>query len=134
VSPLLQPSRIAVIALVGALSACGGTDSQLPQHQEKLESLTATTTAIANAWLSGSVSPTYSRTAFEQTLLLVEQERRAVASSPGLLADRRGAALAQSADRLSRALAVMIRDVAAGDTASVRQHASAIGSGSPELR
>jgi hypothetical protein len=124
-----------LVALTIALSsACSGKDSRLQQHREKLQSLTATTTMIAEAWLSGSVSPTYGRTAFEQTLLLVEKERSAVASNPETLADPRGARLADSADRLSRVLAVLIHDVAAGDRASVRQHASEIGGGSEEPR
>ncbi len=127
--------RITFVALTIALSsACSSQDRQLQQHREKLESLTATTTMIADAWLSGSVSPRYGRIAFEQTRRLVEQERSAVASMPETLADPRGARLAQSADRLSRALAVMIRDVAAGDTAAVRQRASEVSSKSSEWR
>jgi hypothetical protein len=115
-----------LVALTIALSsACSSDDSQLQQHQEKLESLTATTTAIANAWLSGSVSPTYGQTALEQTLVLVEQERTAVASDPGMLANPRGARFAESADHLSRTLAAMIHDVGAGDTSAARQHAAA---------
>lgn len=132
-SQRLQPGRIALISLTIALSsACTSDDRQLQQHQEKLESLTATTTAVANAWLAGSVSPAYSRTALEQTLVLVEQERTAVAGNAQMLAEPRGARFAQSADHLSRVLAAMIHDVSAGDPSAARQHAAEVGTGSAE--
>lgn len=109
-------------ALVGlSVSACAARDTRLQQHQEKLESLGSSTTAIAEAWLSGSVSGTYAVTALHQTLVLVEQERGALAAEPDALADARGAALSQAAERLSRLIAVMMHDVRAANGAAVRR-------------
>jgi hypothetical protein len=115
-------------------SACSDTNSRLQQHQEKLDSLTSTTTAVATAWLDGNVSGTYGHTALEQTLLLVEQERTAVASNPKTLADRRGGRLSDVADRLSRLIATTIRDVDAADAAAVRQHVDELSKGSAEQK
>lgn len=98
----------------------------MTQHQEKLESLGASTAAIAEAWLDGAASGRYARTAFEQTYQLVEQERTALARKPAALADSRGARLSEAAERLSRLLAVMIRDVEQGDPSALRHHVSQI--------
>jgi hypothetical protein len=104
------------------VGGCGGADRQLQQHQEKLESLASSMTAIADAWLTGSVSGTYAVTALEQTLLLVEREPQAFATEPDALRDPRGARLSRVAERLARLLAAMMRDIGAADAQAVRQH------------
>ena len=111
---------LATVALIAA--ACGREDQRLQQHHEKLESLAASAAAIGNAWLSGSTSGTYTVGALEQTYLLVEKERGALASTPDALLDPRGAALSQSAERLSRVLAAMRHEVRGSDASSVRHH------------
>jgi hypothetical protein len=117
------PTRSWAAAAAAALllSGCTGQDKRLQQHREKLESLGATTVAICEAWLAASVSGTYTETALQQTYLLVEQERTALAGSPQALLDPRGAELSQAAERLSRLLAATIHDVRAADAASVRR-------------
>jgi hypothetical protein len=122
------PTRWWAVAAAAAvlLSGCTGQDKRLQQHREKLESLGATTAAVCDAWLAGRVSGTYTQTALDQTYLLVEQERTALASSPQALLDPRGAALSQSAERLSRLLAAVMHDVRAADGASVRRRLAEI--------
>ena len=117
-----------MLALLSAMAfaACTSQSAALQQHQEKLESLGASSAAIAEAWLGGAVSTRYTRTALEQMYQLVEQERTALASKPQALADARGARLSEAADRLSRLLAVMMQDVEHGDAAALREHASTI--------
>lgn len=109
-------------ALVLAGPACSGHESRLEQHRQSFESLGATTAAIGEAWLAGQVSGTYASTAFEDTRRLVEAERAALAGRHELLADPRGARLSQSAEQLSRLLAVMIADVRRADGSSARRH------------
>jgi hypothetical protein len=124
-----QPRRVRwiVIAAVALGSAsCSRQDQRLQQHREKFESLGASTAAIGEAWLAGSTSGTYTTTALQQTLLLVEQERCALASTPDALLDSRGAELSQAAERLSRLIAAMMHDVGAADAASLRQHLTKI--------
>jgi hypothetical protein len=116
-----------IIALIAATSAgCLRQDDQLRQHREKLASLEASATAIGESWLAGRASGTFTTTALEQTFHLVENERSAVASAPAALLDPRGAELSQSAERLSRLLAAMMRDVRAADPSAVRQQMTTI--------
>ncbi len=115
---------VLVLALTG--SACSRQDARLEQHKEAFASLGETTAAVSEAWLGGDVSGTYTATALEQTFLLVEQERTALAASPEMLQDARGAALSQSAEHLSRLIAALIHDVQGADGASVRQRLAQI--------
>jgi hypothetical protein len=114
----------AAVALVS--SGCSRQDARLQQQREKFESLGATTAAIADDWLAGSTSGTYTLTALEQTFLLVEQQRAALASSPDALLDPRGAQLSQAAESLSRLIAAMRQDVRAADAASLRRREARI--------
>jgi hypothetical protein len=111
------------VAIALLSSGCSRQDTRLQQHREKFESLGATTAA---SWLAGSTSGTYALTALEQTFLLVEQQRAALASSPDALLDPRGAQLSQAAESLSRLIAEMREDVRAADAAGVRQEEARI--------
>jgi hypothetical protein len=102
-------------------TACDRHDQRLQQHDQKLESLAASTTAIGRAWLAGSTSGTYTITALEQTYALVEKERAALAKTPDVLVDPRGAELSQTAERLSRVLAAIRDEVRRSDAAAVRE-------------
>jgi hypothetical protein len=116
-----------MLAIVAVLSAaCTPLDQRLQQHHEKLASLAASAGAIGDAWLAGSTSGTYTTSALEQTFMLTEKERRALASAPEALADPRGAELSQSAERLSRLLAALRHDVRTSDTSSFRRHLSTV--------
>jgi hypothetical protein len=122
---LVTARRLTLIAVAIALTACS-QDTALQQHREKLESLGATTVAIADAWLGGAASGTYARAALEQARQLVEQERTSLAAKPEALADPRGADLSEAAERLSRLLALMVRDVEQGNASALRQRMAQI--------
>jgi hypothetical protein len=126
--PWRYPKRFAIIMVAVGLGCtrCSGQETLVQQHQEKLESLASTATAIGEAWLAGRVSGTYARTALEEAFVLVEQERRAVTRSPRELLDPRAARLCQVAERLSRLVTLMLRDVLAVDALSVRQRLAEI--------
>ena len=111
---------LAILALASA--ACRQPDSRLQQHQEKFDSLTASVQAISEAWLRGTASTRYARSALIQIFDLIERERQALSSSPDVVADARGAELSQSSERLARAAAGMIQDIRSHDAASLRQH------------
>jgi hypothetical protein len=115
-------SAIVAVVFAGSVCGCARLDAQLQQHREKLESLGATTSAIGEAWLAGSISGTYTHSALEQTLLLVEKERSALGSKPQAILDPRGAEMSEAAGRLSRLIAVTMHDVEAADADGVRRH------------
>ena len=123
---LRSPSCVLLAAGLVVLTACTRQDARLQQHKEKFESLGATTRTIAEGWLSGALSETYTHTAFAQTLQLVEQERTALSAAPETLLDPRGATLSQQAEKLSRLLAQLIGDVRAADASGVRRHVAEI--------
>jgi hypothetical protein len=112
---------VALSTVPVAVSGCSRQDRQLAQHQKDFESLGATTAAIVQAWLAGDVSETYSQTVLDRTLRLVEEERTAVASRPQLLLDPRGAHLSQTADHLSRLIAMLMHDISVADEFSARR-------------
>jgi hypothetical protein len=114
-------SPVVVVALALTSGACARQDARLKQHKDKFESLGETTAAICEAWLGGDVSGTYTRTALEQTFMLVEQERTALAASSDTLLDSRGAELSQSSERLSRLIAILAHEVQGANAAAVRQ-------------
>jgi hypothetical protein len=76
--------------------------------------------SIGDAWLAGSVSSRYARTALDRTLELVEQERTALGQRPDALVDSRGARMSESAERLSRTIARLAADVDRADQPSAR--------------
>jgi hypothetical protein len=116
---LVRPFLAAALLLLGA---CTRQDARLQQHQEKFASFGATTETIGHAWLDGSLSGTYTRTALSETLRLVEQERAALAAKPQMLLDPRGAALSQQAEKLSRVIAQLTGDVQAANAVAARGH------------
>lgn len=115
-----------VLAIALACSACSRTDQKLEQQRDALKSLAASTAAIADAWLAGSTSGTFTTTALEQLFLLLEKQRQALAAAPNQLVDQRAAELSQAAEALARLLAVMMHDVQAADARAVREHLSTL--------
>jgi hypothetical protein len=117
-----RPGLVLCLVATLASSACSGQDRRLEQHQKALQSLASTTRAIADAWLAGQTSGTYTKTALDQTFRLIEQERTGVAGTPETLADPRGARLTDTADQMSRLVARIMADVGTEDGAAVRRH------------
>jgi hypothetical protein len=118
--------RALVVTAALLAASCSRTDRQLAQHHEAFASLSATTQAIGDAWLSGDVSGTYTLTALDRTYLLVEQQRSSLAGSASMLNDRRGAVMSDAAEQLSRHIAAMIANVDSGDAGAARAHLSAL--------
>lgn len=112
------------------LAACSSPDKELQDVQKNIQGLNATTHFIGEAWLNGDVSATYSGTAFQQTLQLLDKQRASLNSSPKLLLDARGAALSRDAEQLSRALAALIDAARRNDARSARQHLTQVPAGS----
>ena len=122
--------RVATIAAVLCVAGCSRQDRQLQDHHDAFASLSASTKMMVEVWLEGSTSGTYTLTALEQMFLMVEQERSALAASPNLLIDQRGAAIADSASQLSRQIASMLTDVRSADGDGARRHVEQLPFGS----
>ena len=115
-------ARAAALTLLAAvLAACASTQDTIQQQQEKLQSLGASTRFVADSWLAGETSDTYTRTALDALFRQVEQQRAVLASTPRMLADGTAAALSQQAEQLSRILALMQQDVERQDGAALRR-------------
>jgi hypothetical protein len=116
------------LCLAGVFSsgACARQDRRIQQHQEALQSLSSSVSAIAATWLAGNTSGTYTVTALNKMLWLIEEERAALARRADTLIDPRGARLADAADELSRRVALVIEDVRASNAASARTHLAAL--------
>ena len=80
------PSLLLVLMAVST-AGCRSQQQVLAEQQKALTSLQATTRALSDAWLSGTVSGTYVRTALEATQRLVEKQRAELVASPDMLAD-----------------------------------------------
>jgi hypothetical protein len=122
----VRSRRLLAVSVCTALAvtsfACVRHDRRIQQHEEALQSLGSTARAIAQAWLDGHISGTYTETALQKTLSLVEQQRAALTSNAAMLIDSRGARLSDTADHLARLIAQMIGDVRASDAVGARSH------------
>jgi hypothetical protein len=125
-----RPKRLSVLVLclaaVFSSGACAREDRRIEQHRQGLQSLSSSVYAIASAWLAGTTSGTYTATALEQILTLVENERAALARNAETLIDPRGARLADAADELTRRVALLIEDVRASNGQAARSHLAAL--------
>jgi hypothetical protein len=99
-------TRLAACILIAAAALGSGGCQRLPdrlqQIDDALTSLRATVDITGDAWRSGQISKPYLRTALNETLRLLQQQRDLLGTSPDLLADPRGAQLSQRADQLAR--------------------------------
>jgi putative membrane protein len=120
-------SFVWLLALVSGISGCRSQDDILSQQNKQLASLRETVATLGDAWLAGNISATYTRTALEQTLQLLETQRTELVASPELLADPQGADISQTSDRLSRVAALVWKDVGDGDSDAARRHLGEIG-------
>ncbi len=102
---------LAALVIVAGCAACGSPEDGFRQDRQKVESLEATSSFIAQSYAAGGTSSTYTRTALERTLQLVEEERSALGESADTLADPRGAVLSQRCEHLSRFLADLAKRV-----------------------
>lgn len=74
---------------------------------------------IVEAWLAGDASRAYATTALEKMLQLADDERHALAS-PQMLISPDGAALSQTGEQLSRAIARLEDSVRTSQEGSAR--------------
>jgi hypothetical protein len=110
------------VALSAALLVAGcAQPSAVEQHQKALQSLAATSRAVASSWLEGYMTARSASQAFSQTATLLDSERSALSSQSRLLVDPRGATLSQHAEQLARAIAGLTDAIDRGDSTGVRQ-------------
>lgn len=117
---------LGVLAITAGLCSCSSPDKQIEDARKKISGLAATTQAVGEAWTQGDVSSRYARTAFEQTLQMLDEQRASLGTSPQVLLDPRGASLSREAEELSRALAALIQDAERQDSNAARQHLSRV--------
>jgi hypothetical protein len=118
---LVRAAAVFALCSVG----CASPQATIQQQEEKLESLAASTVLLADDYLAGHLSRTYTRTALDALLRQVEQQRAVLATSK-MLIDAKAASLSHQADALSRLLAQMQDDVRRGDAAALAGRRAAI--------
>jgi hypothetical protein len=105
---------------------CASEPDTVQAAQEKLESLDASVRLIGEDWLAGSLSGRFAATALDAVFTQVERQRAGLAARPQTLLDPRGARLSQRAERLSRLIAQLRRDVERADADAVRRGLAAL--------
>jgi hypothetical protein len=120
--------RILLILCAPLVFACASTNRLVDQQQKALTSLKATVTSVCTAWLDGTVSTTYARTALETAGILLEKERATIGGSPDALTDARIASLTESQNQLARQIALLRKALADSDAAAIRQQIATAGS------
>jgi len=114
--------RVGLLSTLVTLGvACGSDSANLEQHQQKLRSLRSTVVTVADAWLSGATSTTFSTAALERAFELLAKERDAIATNPVQRADARVDSLVRDAEQLERTMAAIAADLQAHDSAGVRR-------------
>lgn len=112
--------RIVIVGMIVAIAGCSRRDRELTQHSWTVVSLAATTTAIGEGWLAGSLSGSFAQTALTRTFELLEEDRRTLATSPGQRIDPRAEKIVQTGEALSRILVRLAEAVGTADAAAVR--------------
>lgn len=112
--------RIAIVGMLVAIAGCSRRDRELTQHSRTVVSLAASTTAIGEGWLAGSLSGTFTQTALARTFELLEEDRRMLATSPRQRIDPRAEKIAETGEELSRILVRLAEAVDTADAADVR--------------
>ena len=121
------PLTGAVCALLAACaSACRSDQQVIDDQQRAMASLRATVIALGNAWLSGTISSTYARTALEATQQLVEKHRAELTATPAQLANPVAASLSDAENRLAHHVALLWNAIGDSDFDAVRRHLSAV--------
>ena len=109
--------RIVIVGMLVAIAGCSRRDRELTQHSRTVASLAASTTAIGEGWLAGSLSGTFTQTALARTFELL---RRMLATSPRQRIDPRAEKIAETGEELSRILVRLAEAVGTADAAAVR--------------
>jgi hypothetical protein len=121
-------ARLLIILYAPLVFACGSTQQLADQQEKALTSLRATVTSVCTAWLDGTVSTTYARTALENAGTLLEKERARIGGSPDALVDPRVVSLSESQNELAKQIALLRKALADSDVAAIRQRIADVGS------
>jgi len=115
---LLTLTATFAVALGG--SACRGRDAQLHQAAQSVESIRATTSTVAMAWLAGELSDRFAQDAVARAFQLAEQTRTELSSSPESMADTRASAIVEDCQHLSRLLSHLSDSIQRHDRAAAQ--------------
>jgi hypothetical protein len=114
-------TRTLLLAAAVGCNGCGSTQRALTAQRVGLTSLNETAAMVGAAWLSGHVTSTYARIAFEAAEQQLARQQAELSADLELLATPDGASLSQSEERLSRTLASLSVAVASGDSSGFRR-------------
>jgi hypothetical protein len=113
-------SLVLVVGLAIAASHCRSREDRLIHVREGLQSLEATLTVTATAWLDRNLSSSEAYTVLQRTYQLVEDQRSAIMKDPRMLADPLATELSERAERLARTVALVSSYVEKGNVDAVR--------------
>jgi hypothetical protein len=117
----------------GLLTGCESRQDLLDRQEKALTSLRSTVVSVCQAWLDGTVSTTYARTALETAAVLLDKELTKITTSVDALAGSAVLSVSDRAHRLAQQITLLRIVLTQSNADAVRQLKVAIDGGADHV-